>query len=348
MGYYLSKLPYSQHQLSSNSLHERPLQHIQFSRDTHRPISDGGYSDLVANVDLYSRLAVLEKDLRDAQAENANQEAVIHYLLNAKVHRVGLGSKDLDLVILNLEEKINLVTEDSKQLKVKFQGLLNNTAVPVLDATSRPGDSTSTGSSSCCKRSESEKSQSEDLIDLLDSSKGPETDLIDEDDASLSDNDGDDASYEEDGFPKATPDMSSSEPLQSAFPESNYIHHFVDGDSGSHDLKKGDEIVTKVFIRSLLFSQSLRKFAHRSMSMGPGSPEMLHVFSRISRSMNFRRAIKDLLLDIFHHPPVLPFPLRRLSPMLPVEKPIFLLHLMIFLDTVTRNSRPMQRNYGTK
>ena len=233
MGSNLSKTSFTAHQSSQNILQDQSESSDDLPDIKGPPSSpDINSSGPSPTISLYTRLAVYEKELRDAQLEIARKEVVIQYLLSdasSKARSEGYG-EGIDQRILVLEEQIRLLVNDSAGINNKFQEVLKIvTDVSTPDASfQRPGKTSIT--SSTCKGSDSGNEKQEDLIDLLDCQEACQATKSD---GPTSKTCGDDVTDEEDCVLQPALNPNQAQSSSPDFLDSPYIHHFGADGNGS-------------------------------------------------------------------------------------------------------------------
>ena len=193
------------------------------------------HSIATPNVELCARLALLEKDYQNSQAENANKEAVIQYLLHSKVGDEPSDNKAADLgeEVLSLKERISELNEDGKQLRSQLQQALDiifTTPTPITAGFA--AQSSPTNDEDGSKTTNIDVVKTHDLIDLLDCVEGSADAKLSGEDTTLLDDYHDDVSSIGEEPAKTAADQSLSQSLSSDLREdSSYIHHFVRDES---------------------------------------------------------------------------------------------------------------------
>ena len=205
-------------------------------------------------IDTYARLALLEKEIRDAHAEISRKETVIQYLLYRNYSHSTSEQSDIGQLVLDLQRKIAVLFEDNKDLKGRFYGIQNSiSSLPATNPAAKANGSASSGSSTYCKGSDSEDASPQNLIDLIDLDDQPgsigivKTELLE------------DTPNGVDPVPKVTPDTSSIEPFLPDIPDPDYLHHFVHDNGENRNTRGQAQPTSKVFpsvmlsVRSLIF-----------------------------------------------------------------------------------------------
>ena len=202
---------------------------------------------IASTPDLYTQLALLTRDHREAQKENTQKQAVIEYLLTSKIlaSKVEKELVELHKEISSLKQKLVEHTKDGQQLRIDLRKALDTISVlaarTTVTTTSLPNSALNEDDS---KVNNTAAINSPDLIDFSDHlggtahaapASGGTTLLNDEDDDDcMSDSADDVKTYAH--TQSAT--ISFSEELD--FEDSPYIHHFIneDGATKSHSGRK--------------------------------------------------------------------------------------------------------------
>ena len=257
---YPSCLSCSSHDSSQSDSHAETHKHDHhYGLGSLQPPNGVAIPPTASTTDLYTRLALLTRDLQEAQKENTQKQAVIEYLLESKI----LGSKienevvELRKEICFLKQKLVEHTKDGQQLRLDLRKAID--AISALAActtdtiTSQP---TSALSEENGKVDNTAAINTQDLIDFSDlngvsahaePASGGTTSLNDEDDDDC-------ISESEDGFEiyAHTQSATISFSEHCDFEDSPYIHHFVNGDDAinSHRGRKVVATVLSFFIVS--------------------------------------------------------------------------------------------------
>ena len=193
-------------------------------------------------IDTFARLALLEKEIRDAHAEKSRKETVIQYLLYRNYSHSTSEQSDIGQLVLGLQRKIAVLFEDNKDLKGRFYGIQNSiSSLPATNPAAKANGSASSDSSTYCKGSDSEDASPQNLIDLIDFDDQPgsigtlKTELLE------------DTSNGVNPVPKVTPDTSSIEPFLPDIPDPDYLHHFVHDDGKNRNARGQAQPTSKVF-----------------------------------------------------------------------------------------------------
>ena len=209
-----------------------------------------GHSIATPNVELCARLALLERDYQNSQAENAKKEAVIQYLLHSKVDDEPSNNKAADLrdEVLSLKERISELNEDGKQLRSQFQQVLDLIfTLPTPITAGFAAQSAPTNDRDGSKTTNVDVVKTNDLIDLLDCVEGSADAKLSGEDTTLLDDYHDDVSSIGEEPAKTAADQSLSKSLSSDLIEdSSYIHHFVRDESNVNpheDVKKAAPVL---------------------------------------------------------------------------------------------------------
>ncbi len=208
-----------------------------------------GYPAVGPQIDLITRLILLEKDIQIAQAENTKKEAVIQYLLNSKVSHPIVEDKagTLKEEISSLKEKNARYEKDFRRIRSRLRKALDTIlALSTAKTISDGSRYSSVSGPSCTKATETVTIKAEDLIDL----SGPGEDVGgtkgSEEDTTLLDDSYDDLSDFKEPLEDAQPVLNSTNSFSSDSTEdSAYIRHFVN-DCGSKKFEKGIKLIAKV------------------------------------------------------------------------------------------------------
>ncbi len=217
-----------------------------------------GYPTAGPQIDLITRLFLLEKDLQIAQAENTKKEAVIQYLLNSKVSHPIVEDKagTLKEEISSLKEKNARYEKDFQRIRSRLRKTLDTIFVLSTAKTISDGSRSSPVSGPCCtKAPETVTIKAEDLIDLSGSGEDIGGTKDSEEDTTLLDDSYDDLSEFEGPLENAQPVSNLTNLFSSDSTEdSAYIRHFIN-DGGS---KKSDKATKMVATLAASVTQHIR------------------------------------------------------------------------------------------
>ena len=255
MGAALSYLRSAPKQQSYPRYHEHTSNQIY---QGYEPISivSNGEPALPSPIDLYTRLAAVEKDLHLFRAGNSSKEVVIQYLLHSSVSNSGFKQINIHLkeqlrVLKAVLDQIQKENEEVKHKLAEAEDVIFALATPECPG-HKPQSSPAIFSSSSDIPSKS-NAYTEDLIDLLGCSSESGNPKSMEQDTTSRDEVSEDESNIEGQFTNAVPDQSLYQSFDSGFSEPSYIVHFPDSDEEG---KFGDNV--KVFTM-LLCSENWRR-----------------------------------------------------------------------------------------
>ena len=256
---YPSCLGCSSQSSSQTDSHEETHKHEHhYGLGGLQPPNGVAITAIASTPDLYTQLALLTRDHREAQKENTQNKAIIEYLLTSKIleSKVEKEVVELHKEISSLKQKLVEHTKDGQQLRIDLRKALDT--ISVLAA--RTTVTTTSLLNSALNEDDSKVNNtaainSPDLIDFSDHlggtahaapASGGTTLLNDEDDDDyMSDSADDVKTYAH--TQSAT--ISFSEELD--FEDSPYIHHFIneDGATKSH---RGRKLVATVLLFLIL------------------------------------------------------------------------------------------------
>ena len=230
MGATFSYLGYASHQQPHPRSHEQL--HYSSLVDPALILGNGDVAS-PSFIDLYTRLAALQKDLQISRAENTNKEAIIQYLLSSSVNNTRVRE-----ITVKLKEQLRVLKTANDRItkeKEEIEGKLGN-AKNTISALTTPGvfssvaQSTSTSFSSRSDSPPKSEPVTEDLIDLLDCSQESGSQKLVEDDTTLLDDFYEEESDVERVLKNTTPDQSLHQSSDSEFEGSSYIVRFANSD----------------------------------------------------------------------------------------------------------------------
>jgi hypothetical protein len=193
-----------------------------------------GHSIPITIVDLSTRLAVLERDYQNSQAENSKQEAVIQYLLHSVVGQGPSEKKATELgdQVSSLKERNSELTKDAEQLRSQLQQALDiifTLSTPIAAGFAvQPAQNNDRDCGKGSKIATVDLVGKNDLIDLLECVEGSSDVKLDGEETTLLEDDYNDVSDDGVEIGKIAGDQSMSQSFSSDLTdESSYIHRFV-------------------------------------------------------------------------------------------------------------------------
>ncbi|KAL2046227.1 hypothetical protein N7G274_001674 [Stereocaulon virgatum] len=219
-------LPYSHENLSPQTYYPEPGDH------TAAPTPEHFMS--FALVDLSTRLAVLERDYQNCQAENAKKEVVIQYLLHSNVGQGPSEKKVIELgdQVSSLKVRNSELTKDVEQLRNQLQQALDiifTFSTPIAAGfTAQPAQTKGRDCGEDSKTTSVDLVQKTDLIDLLECVEGSADVKLNGEETTWLEDDYDDVPVDGGEIGKTAADRSLSPAFSSDLTdESSYIHRFV-------------------------------------------------------------------------------------------------------------------------
>lgn len=192
------------------------------------------HSTFGPQIDLTTRLFLLEKDLQIVQAENIKKEAVIQYLLNTKLAKSipDHHAEELKKIILSLKEKITVYKgyfDKSRNKLRRGRDAILASGTPNVDTDSN--GSSSTSGFDCSKASQNLIVKAEDLIDLSELGEDSAAARTSEEDTTLLEDSYDDLSDSENSLGEAAPVSNMVNAFSSGITEDSIhaVRRFVDG-----------------------------------------------------------------------------------------------------------------------
>ena len=234
MGATFSYLSYASHQQPQPRSHEQIPQQIHYhSLVGPALILGNGDATSPSSIDLYTRLAALEKDLQIFRTGNVDKEAVIQHLLKSSVNNARAQE-----VTVKIKEQLRELKTTNDQLKkeneeIKAKLRRAEDTIFALSTPTVPNSRSQSISASLTSRSGFRpKSElvTEDLIDLLGCSQASDSAKLVEEDSTLLDDFYEDELEIEGFFKNTTPDESLQPSFDSETIESSYIVRFANTD----------------------------------------------------------------------------------------------------------------------
>lgn len=234
MGATFSYLGYASRQQPQPRFHAQIPQQIHYhSLVGPTLILGNGDATSPSSIDLYTRLAALEKDLEISRTGNVDKEAVIQHLLkssvnNARVKEITVKIKEQ---LRDLKTTHDQLKKENEEIKAKLRRAEDT--IFALSTPTVPNSKFQSISTSLTSRSgfrPKSEPVTEGLIDLLDCSQASDSTKLVEEDSTLLDDFCEDDSEIEGFFKNTTPDESLHHSFDSETIESSYIVRFANTD----------------------------------------------------------------------------------------------------------------------